>query len=293
MKKARWQLIGAMLFFGSVSLPVRALPFSSAQISLARGWLGCLFLVLISFLIGQKPRPDHIRANLLPLLTAGLGIGGNWILLFQAYRFTTVANATLCYYFAPVLVLFLSPFLLGERLRPGRVLCVLAATAGMVCVIGSKGLSGSVRPAAGILFGLGAAVLYAVVMLSNQFLRGISDLERSIAQLLIASLFLLAYVGIFEDVRPLLHPGPGSGLLLLVLGILYTGVAYYLYFAGMARLNAQTVALYSYIDPAFAIFFSAVFFREPLTPLQLFGGILILGATFLPEWRAARTRHGD
>lgn len=282
MWKAKCKQIGAMLIFGSIGLFVRALPFQSAQIALARGLIGSLFLLLCVFLLRQRLCWERIRPNLLLLILSGAAMGFNWILLFQAYRFTSIANATLCYYFAPVLVMFLSPLLFKESLTKGKVLCILAAMAGMVCVVGAGGFSLQGTNLLGICLGLSAAVLYAAVVLLNQYLKDLSGMERSLLQLAVSACALLPYVLATDGFSLQLLQGAGLPLLLFV-GVVHTGAAYYLYFSSMQDLSSQTVAVFSYIDPISAILLSAVFLKEPLTPLQIFGGILILGATLVPE----------
>lgn len=278
--KSKIYIIGSMLIFGSIGLFVREIPLASAQIALIRGIIGSLFLILSGIVTGKKPSLTAIKPNLLYLLIAGAAIGFNWILIFEAYRYTSITNAILCYYFAPVFVVFLSPFVLKERLTGGKILCILGAMAGMFLVAWpGKDSSFSSRELIGIGFGLSAAILYAVVIIMNKFMKNMTGLESTTVQISTASLVLIPYV---------LSKGPiplgildGRALsFMLLLGLMNTGVAYLLYFTSMQKLNGQTVAIFSYIDPISAILMSAIFAGEKLTGLQLLGGALILGGTY-------------
>ena len=163
------QLTLSMVVFGTIGIFVRYIPLPSAAIACVRGAVGALFLLCVMALKKTKPDVDGIKKNLLLLALSGGAIGFNWIFLFEAYRYTTVAAATLCYYMAPVIVIMASPFVFKEKMTVKKILCVLAALVGMVFV---SGVAGSGLPEAGelkgILFGLGAAVLYAGVIMMNK-----------------------------------------------------------------------------------------------------------------------------
>lgn len=281
MKIARIQFFLSMLIVGSIGLFVRNIPFSSAQIALVRGILGCVFVFVFSLMSGQKVSGKKIKANRWILIASGIALGVNWILLFQAYKYTTISNATICYYFAPVLVMILSPLILKEPLNVLKVLCIVAALVGLACIAGVSKKAG-VNDFVGILYGLGAAVLYATVIFLNKRLKDITGIESSIVQLGISAISLLPYVLLNEGVKfdemtitPI--------VLLLIVGVIHTGVVYLLYFSSMRELSGQSVAALSYIDPVVAILLASIFLHEKMTIVQLIGGILILGATFFNE----------
>ncbi len=211
-------------------------------------------------------------------------MGFNWILLFEAYQYTTVATATLCYYMAPILVIMVSPILFGERLNKKKILCVVVALLGMVLVSGvlQSGVSQIVE-LRGILLGLGAAVLYAGVILLNKRIKDISAYDKTILQLGVAAIVLLPYTFITENMGALTLT-PLMLVMLIVVGVIHTGVAYALYFGSMKNLKAQTVALYSYIDPIVAIILSALFLHESMGILEVVGACMVLGATMISEF---------
>lgn len=287
--KAKLYLILAMLTFGSIGLFVREIPLPSAQIAVTRGLIGSLFLLLASVFMRKKLSIDAIKKNLLLLSASGAAIGFNWILLFEAYKYTTISNATISYYFAPVFVVFLSPFILKEKLTIVKSFCILGAMAGMFLIAGS-GNSGSfeARELIGIGFGLSAAVLYASVILMNKFMKGLTGLETTLVQLSMAALVLLPYVLLQGN----LQFGKLAGrewFLLIFVGLIHTGIAYLVYFTVFQKLSSQTVAIFGYIDPISAIVMSAVFLGETMNGLQVLGGILVLGAAFLSGKTSEKT----
>lgn len=285
-RSAKIKLSLAMLVFGSIGVFRRYITLSSSWMAFTRGSIGTVFLLFVVLCSGKRVEKAAIKRNLLPLLISGTAIGINWILLFEAYRYTTVAAATLCYYMAPVLVIVCSPFVLKERLTVRKVICVAGALAGMLLVSGIfQGNASGGMSAKGIACGLGAAAFYATVMLANKFFKRISAYDSTILQLGIAALVVLPYALVVDGTGAFSSLSLPQGLLLLVVGTIHTGGAYWLYFGSMQQLSSQTVAVYSYIDPAFAVVLSIVLLREETGLSGILGAVLILGSTLLSEWK--------
>lgn len=287
------KLIVSMLIFGSIGLFVRYIPLNSSVIALIRAVVGVVFLVGIMLVKRTRLSVDTIRNNLLLLILSGTAIGFNWILLFESYRYTSVAVSTLCYYMAPMIVMALSPLVLKERITGKRLLCICIALAGIALISGIFRI-GSLehRELTGIFFGLGAAALYATVILINKQFRGISSMERTVCQLSIAAAVLLPYTILTADFS-FKAVTPVCWILLAVLGIVHTGFAYYLYFGSMEHLRGQSIATASYIDPVFAVILSAVVLREPFTTETVIGAVAILGAAFVCEMPYERGQKND
>lgn len=280
-RRALGTFVASMLIFGTVGVLRRYIPLPSALLASVRGVLGGLFLLAYRKLRG-KGSLRMPRRTLMRLILTGAMIGVNWMLLFEAYEHTTVAVATLCYYMEPTIVILLSPLLFREKLTGRKALCAAVSLVGMVLVSGVVGEGGgSLR---GVLLGLGAAAFYAGVVLLNKGTQGVEPFPRTTVMLLSAGLVMVPYL--------LLTHGFAGGsfdlsdlLLLLVLGVVHTGVAYALYFGSFEGLRVQTIAVFSYVDPVSALLFSALLLREPLSPLALLGAVLIIGSAILSEIR--------
>lgn len=280
---AKLRMTFAMFIFGTIGLFVRWIPLPSSVIALARGTIGTAFLLAV---MAMKKAPffgKALRQNLFWLLVSGALLGFNWILLFESYRYTSVAVGTLCYYMAPILIILASPVVLREKLTARKLLCVLAALAGMVCISGvlSEGI-----PAAGemkgILLGLAAAVLYAAIVLCNKQIHDISAYEKTAFQLGISAIAMLPYCLLTVDVSSL-DLDASSLLMLLFVGVVHTGITYFLYFGSMEFIPAQSVAVISYVDPVVAVLASVVILREPMHLAEGVGAVLILGAAAASE----------
>lgn len=286
---AKIKIITAMVTFGTIGVFVRYIPLPSSIIALVRGVLATIFLLAVMAAGKRRPDGTAIRRNLALLVISGGLIGFNWILLFEAYNYTSVAVATLCYYLAPVFVIIASPFVLGEKLTLRKTLCVAAALAGMVLVSGviqNYVSVGNIEDLSltGVILGIGAGALYATIILMNKKLKDISSYDTTVVQLAAASIILVPYCLLTVDVG-LLAVTPVSVALLCIVGIVHTGIAYVLYFGSIKELPAQTVAIFSYIDPILAILLSALLLKENMDMLSILGALLILGSTFVSEMR--------
>ncbi len=282
-----------MAIFGTIGLLRVSLPVSSGFLACFRGISGMLVLLLPLLTKKEKqPIRSATYKKALPLLLfSGALIGVNWILLFEAYRFTTVAKATLSYYMAPVFIVLASPIVLREKLRLKQMICVLAAVAGMIPVSGVlNGEKGS-SDLSGVLLGLAAAALYAGVVLLNKRLSSFPPLQKTAIQLGAAGFAVLPYA-LLSGGFPTEKLTAANWALLLVAGVVHTGAAYLLYFAAIPHLSAQTAAVFSYIDPAVAILLSVFLLKEPLNVWGWIGAALILGATLLSGLEPTR-KKGD
>lgn len=277
-------MIAAMTIFGTIGIFRRYIPLPSSTLALARGVIGTLFLLtLVLFVKKQRLDGGAIRRNLAFLVISGALIGFNWILLFEAYQYTTVAVATLCYYMAPVIVVMVSPFLFKEKLTPLKAACVAVALAGMVFVSGiPQSGFGGISELKGILLGLGAALLYATVVVLNQYIRDIPAYDKTIMQLGMAAVAILPYTLLTENFADITFT-PVAVCMLFFVGIVHTGIAYTLYFGSMSGLKTQTIALFSYIDPVVAIILSAVILQENIGLWGVIGAVMVLGSTMVSE----------
>jgi len=283
----KMKLVIAMLIVGSIGIFVHFIAMPSAVVAAARAFIGTLFLLLTIISKRTAIQWKFVKQNAIYLIISGAAIGFNWIFLFEAYQYTTVAVATLCYYMAPAFVILLAPFVLKEKLTPLNILCTFFALLGAVLISGVLGDSGA--NLTGVFYGLLAAVLYASIMILNKKMKGLSGLELTFFQLTVATFVMLPYVLMTEDLVNLLWTRQAMSLLLIV-GILHTGLVYQLFFSAMNQLPAQTSSLLSYIDPITAIFLSAWLLQENLSPIQFIGTVLILGSALVNELLANRSK---
>jgi len=284
--KSKLSYITAMAAFGTISIFVRNIPLSSSMLALMRAVFAAAFLLIVGFACGKPLKLSRIGKDAVPLFLSGAAMGINWILLFEAYKYTTVSVATLSYYFAPVIVTVVSALLFRERLNGKQMLCFVGSTVGLVLVIGLNNLFGDGSDggtgAIGVACGLGAAAFYATVILLNKRIKNVGGIDRTALQFLAAIIVLTPYVLLTEKVG-FADMQPVGWVWLTVVGLFHTGLMYWLYFTAVSNLRGQEAAVLSYIDPLVACVISFAFLHEPTTPFQLVGGAMILGFTLLNE----------
>ena len=277
----RWMLIASMSIFGTLGIFVRNIPVSSGELALYRAVLAVLLISVFLLITKQKIPFANMKKELPLLLASGVAIGINWILLFEAYKYTTVSVATLSYYFAPVIVTLVCPILFKEKLTKKQFICFFMSTVGLVLITGLGEIGGG-KDFIGILFGLGAAAFYATVILLNKFIRNVEGIHRTLLQFIAAVVTLVPYVLLTGGVTLGGLNGFGWANLLIV-GLIHTGVTYCMYFSSLKELPGQKAAILSYIDPLVAVLISVTILGESMTLWQVIGGMLILGFTLWNE----------
>lgn len=275
----RCRMLLSMLIFGTVGLFVRYIPLPSAAIACARGVIGAACIYLYMKARRRRIDPGAVRGNAGALLLSGAALGFNWAFLFEAYRYS-VSTATLMYYLAPTIVMLLSPLLLKEKLTGRKLICCLTALGGMVLVSGV--LTDHAPQLPGVIWGLAAAVLYAAVMILNRKITGVKSEDRTVVQLSVSALAMFVYT-LLTETQAAFALTAVQGVLLSVVGIVHTGIAYLCYFGALRDLPAQSAAILSYLDPAVALLLSALVLGENLGLHGWSGAVLILGGALVSE----------
>lgn len=269
-----------MLIFGTLGPFVNNINLPSSFISFTRALIGSVFIGIFMAVSGHGFDKKAIVKNLKLLIPSGIVMAFNWICLFEAYKYTGVTVATLCYYMAPVIVVLVSPFVLKERLTAVKGVSVIVAVIGAVLISGV--VTGATRSFKGILLGLAAAALYSTVIVINKFVRELSPVETTFVQLSVAAITMIPYVLLTEDVAGFVFD-TRSVIFTLIVGVFHTGFAYMIYFSSVQKVPAQTTAVFSYIDPVTAIVVSAAVLGERMDAAQTVGTVLILAATLFNE----------
>ena len=295
MNKATIKVLIAMLLWGSLGVFVKNISLESVEISFFRGIIGSIFLgiVLLIKMRSKKKSDEDIyletskneykkkdKKSIIVLIISGMAIGFNWVFLFNSYNYITVANATIVYYLAPVIVIFVSPIFLKEKLTSKKVVAVICAMCGLILIVKTNTSNVNIDLTSGIINAFIAACLYAGVIILNKFIKNVDDYKKTFIQIFMASMVLLPLV-IYRD--KIVFNSIKSIILILVLGIAHTGIAYCLYFSAMKDLKAQSVAILGYIDPVSSVVFSIFLLREPFSIYQLIGGVIILLSAIISE----------
>lgn len=266
-----WSSLGVIIRL--TGLPVLSLIFFPCAVSLLP--LGMLLLYRRS----QWKTPGRNELGLLVLLSVTALI--NTGTFFFAYQYTSIANAVLTHYTAPVIVAFLAPILLKERFTFSILGAVTLAAAGLWIMLGasptefvSAFVSGD-RNSIGILSGLVSGIAYAfVIILIRAGAQRIDPIVMTFGQ----NLLLVAML------MPVIHlPAPffPAAWILLSIGLLLSTVAPVLYFRGMRDVTANKAAILGYLEPVAAILLGYIVLSEPVGFNAVVGGGMILFSGYL------------
>lgn len=280
----KFKIIIAVITWGTLGLFVRNINLTSIEISFFRAFIGSMFLMFIIFINREGIDKNALKENILYLSISGLALGINWSVLFQAMKYTTISNATLSYYFAPVFIVVFSSILLKEKITIKNISCILISILGLFMILksGDNENLNNYNHIKGVMFGLFGAVFYAIVVVSNKYIKGLSSLQITLSQLAISAIVLIPLV-FRKGISNFKGVDVNTWILIIILGIIHTGIAYLLYFPSIKHVKSQTIAIVSYLDPITAIFVSAIFLREPMTGVQFLGGSLILISAYINE----------
>lgn len=280
-KNAKSMMIASMAIFGTLGVFTRNIAVTSGELALYRAILAISLIAVYLVCTKQNINLKASKKELVLLLFSGAAIGINWILLFEAYKYTTISAATLSYYFAPVIVTVICPILFHEKLTGKQIFCFIMSTLGLIMITGTSNIRDK-RDFIGILFGISAAIFYAAVIILNKFIRNIDGIHRTFLQFLSAIIILVPYVLLTSRI----HLGnldiKGWGNLLIV-GLFHTGITYCMYFSSLKELAGQEASILSYIDPLVAVLISVLILGETMSIAQAIGGTLILGFTLWNE----------
>lgn len=280
-KNAKSMMIASMAIFGTLGVFTRNIAVTSGELALYRAILAISLIAVYLVCTKQNINLKASKKELVLLLFSGAAIGINWILLFEAYKYTTISAATLSYYFAPVIVTVICPILFHEKLTGKQIFCFIMSTLGLIMITGTSNIRDK-RDFIGILFGISAAIFYAAVIILNKFIRNIDGIHRTFLQFLSAIIILVPYVLLTSRI----HLGnldiKGWGNLFIV-GLFHTGITYCMYFSSLKELAGQEASILSYIDPLVAVLISVLILGETMSIAQAIGGALILGFTLWNE----------
>ena len=285
-KKYLVEFIISMVAFGTIGIFRRYIPLDSGILAMARGIIGAIFIFIFLAVRKTPFSLSHFHGRAWMVMIVGAIMGFNWVTLFEAYNYTSVSTATLCYYMEPIFLILISPFVFKEKMTGKKLICVAVAFIGMIFVSGVLTASVGKSDITGITFGLLSGFLYAIVVCSSRAIKDVDPYEKTALQLFSAGVVMIPYLlfkGAFADPSLASAFTPTTIIMLAIVCIVHTGIMYLLYFESINHLSVTQIAVLSYIDPVVAIILSQVILHEDMGWQGVVGAVLILGAAFISE----------
>ena len=267
----------AVLFFGLAGVLGKLTTLPATGIVLGRAsFAGFALAGLLA--VRRAPLLPRRLADLPALAITGAVLALHWTAFFQAVRLSSVAVALLSFSTFPLFTTALEPIVLRERPRRVEVLAALLIVPGMYLVVPTFDLNNTTT--LGAAWGLLAGFTFAVLSIWNRRLtRSHPSPLNSLYQDGVAAIVLLPALWF---ARPAHGISAADVALLLVLGVVCTALAHTLFIEGMRTLTAQTASVIAALEPVWGILFALLLLGEVPTARTLMGGVLVVGATFLP-----------
>lgn len=285
---ARIKLILAAVILGTIGWFAGHVPLPSNVIVTFRAALATLTIGLYCLITRRKFRLQTTKKELLLLLASGVCIALNFVFLFEAYNHIPYSIASLCDYFAPVVVIILSPLVFREKITGKQLICFVMATVGLLLLIGVFGGGENISPL-GVAIGLTGMLFYVPVLMINKAVKNVGDYERTLLQFAVATVVLLLFLP-FKEAPDFSQMTPVSWVFLCLIGVVHTGVAYCLMFGALPKLSGQEGALLTYLDPFTAVMVSVFVMEEPMGWMQIVGGVLLVGFLLINELAGAKKK---
>lgn len=281
MDKIKAKMFVALAIFGTTVFFLRYIAMPIATVALVCCLLGMVAVLVAMKLTKRKLRWRYIKESVPLSLLSGVALGGSWILLICARKSTDSSIATVYYYLMPMVLALLAP-LLGEKSRKKKLFLCALCLGGLVLTTGfwKKGFVWDT----GFLFALGAGALHGAMVVCNKKLLDISSYDKTLLQLAATAAVLLPYC-LFTDGFTDIDVSATGLAALIILGVVHAGLACRMYFDSLVCLPLQSVAIYSYINPAVAIFVATFLMKQKLQVEEVLGVTLILGGIMVGELR--------
>jgi drug/metabolite transporter (DMT)-like permease len=287
-REGLWLMVAGGVLLGTLGVFVE----EAGASPLTAVWFRCTFGLLAMLAWGAATRrlgELRLRGRMLAAaMVAGVLVVFNWASFFAAIERTSIGVATVVVHVQPIWVLLLGAWWWRERISPRQAVAVVVALVGLALASGVFDEGATTIDddyLIGLLLCLAGSLSYAVVTLLAKAAQGVGSYAFTSWQCGVGAV-LLAWWPWLNGWPP---AGPAWGWL-VGLGVLHTGLAYVLLYAGMARLPTARIAVLQFVYPGAAVLVDWIVYGRTLSPLQT-AGVLLMG---LALWSANRpAAQGD
>lgn len=267
------EMISAMVISGTVGWFVIMSGQAPEAVVFWRCLFGALAMLVTCLVLGGLRRSVISARQFILVCLGGVALILNWVLLFSAYKHSSIAIATVVYHVQPFMLVGLGVLLFAERLNAVKVGWLLLAFAGLMLIVSAKGSGQSTATdyLLGICLALASAFFYAVAAAIAKRLKDLPAHLIVLIQMVVGVLVLAPFVdfGRVDTVE-------GAWTYLIIIGVVHTGLMSTLLYSAIQKIPTALVGALSFIYPIVAILVDWVAFAHPLSALQVIGASAIL-----------------
>ena len=263
-------------------------------------WRAALGALVVGVFIALRFAFAGVRPRSLRSLPArdrwflGAAVVANTVLnlaAFIAFGRITIALTLLVFYLYPAGVALASMLWFGERLDRTRWVALGISLGGMVLVMAGAGSLGAIDPLGiGLAFLAGLAQMFYVLAARHGFAHVPGPQAATITMAGASALYVLLGVGL-GTAGALGSPLASAASIVPVVlaGVIGAGVPTLAFITGIRRLGPSKAAIIATLEPVVGVGLAALLLAEQPAPIQLVGGVLILGAAVLLQLRPGTT----
>lgn len=273
----------AVFLFGLSGLFGKVVDLPALMIVFGRVCFASIFLGSVLLYLKQNIKLDQ-RKDYLYMLLMGCLLAIHWVTFFQSIQMSTVAIGLLTFSTFPVFVTFLEPCFFREKIKIADIAVAGIAFLGIMLVVPRFELDNHITK--GALWGIVSGFTYALLsMLNRRYARNYSGIVVAFYEQFISVIVLLPF---FFVQQPLVKMN--DLLLLLVLGILFTGIAHSLFINGLQNIKTQIAGIISCLEPVYGIIFAAFLLHELPAAREMIGGSIILGTVLYSTIKSKKVK---
>jgi len=276
-------VILAGIFWGTMSIFVRSLSeygFNSLQIAMMRFLGGALFLALFVFVYDKKSFKINVKDIPFFALMGVFSCFCMGFFYFHSVLLIPISIATILMYTAPIWVLIVSVLFLGEKINAIKVIALILAFGGCICI---SGFSGGDVSVIGILSALFAGIAYASYSIFGKIItKKYGPLTVTLYAYLFAALTGLVICGVNSTVEIVSQSFDIKMLYLIIgLGIVTISIPFSLYTIGLSKIPAGKAAIISLTEPMVATIVGVALYNETFGIVGILGILMIVMAIVL------------
>ncbi|WP_371195616.1 DMT family transporter [Glaciecola sp. SC05] len=288
VKKSLINLHLTVMLLGGTALFAKLINLSALDITFGRSLPACIVLFLVVKLSGESLRLNSQKDYLIAM---GLGVimAVHWVTYFAAMQYSSVSVGIIALFTFPVITVLLEPFFEKIRLVWQDVASALVVLVGIFMIVPDVSLENDIT--LGVVIGVFSAFLYAIRnLLHRQYFCQYSGAKAMAYQIAIICPCLIWFISddFFTTAAAFdLH----TGLLLLLLGTVFTALPHALVAASLKHLRAKTFSLVACMQPFYGVVFAIIMLNESPTWQTLVGGVLVISAAVYETVNTHRLNH--
>jgi len=280
------QIHFAVFLFGFAGLFGKFIDADPATITFGRTLFAGI-AILVGLILSKTNLSIQSRRDLFTLILSGLVLAVHWFSFFKAIQVSSVAVGLLSFSTFPLFVTFLEPYFFNEELKRSDVTVAVIVVIGLVLVIPSFDFSNNVTQ--GVIWGIFSGLTFACLSLLNR-------LHVVRYQPLAVAFYQHAFATAINLPAVVLSNGLLSSqdiLLLLILGIICTALAQWLFIGSLKHIKAQLASVIAGLEPVYGIVFAFLLLNEVPTTRTIIGGFIILSAVYMAMSKQTNVKQQD